>query len=158
MADRNPTVTIPKYVDPAVPGSGKYSIQELTELNRTRAMRVYEERTALESIEALARLSQALDTGDTAEEIAAFEAGHTVQLKRLQRDYRTLLVSPEATPKDVRNAALQAVIENFTARDANADGKITKAESGLHAQLFTALDIDADNRLTVAELQAGKSA
>lgn len=155
MAERNTVVTIPKYVDALVPGSGKYSMSELREHNRLRSQRVYDELQALNDIEMLARVAQALPTGDTAEEVAAFEAGFTVQMKRLVRDYRVLATTNDATLKDVRNADLQAIIDNFAARDANSDGKINKAESGLHAQLFTALDIDADNKLTVAELQAG---
>lgn len=155
MADRNPIVTIPKYVKAGVLGSGKYAINELLYAAAARAQRAYDERVAVENINSLASQAQASSVGDTAEEIAAFEAGYTVHHKRLVRDYRVLLTSPDPSPESMRNAALQAVIDNFAARDPDSDGLITRQAAGFHTELFTALDIDADGKISIANLQAG---
>ncbi len=58
-----------------------------------------------------------------------------------------------ATPAQIEQRAMELGARYMRARDANGDGVLSAAESGMNAQAFSRYDADKDGRLSMDELR-----
>lgn len=155
--ERNPVVALPQFADPAVPGSGVYTVNEILVYHHMKLERAIKERERVQDLVTFYGLVQLADGDDVAADVTAFNEGLRIAGRRIIRDYKAFANSAKPTPQTVRNNGLQDLLNNFSGIDSNSDGKITLQESGLHSRIFSDLDTNSDGFLTVAEISAGIS-
>lgn len=155
--ERNPVINFGALTEEGVVGSGKYTLNELIEMNRQELQRIVSQRDTLKGILQFVQLMQTPDGNDSPEDVAKFNEGVRVAGKRLVRDFKQALSAPAVTPQDIRNQKLQAILDSFEGRDGDSDGKLVLNETGLHADIFNLLDTDQDGKVSPAELSAGIS-